>query len=573
MKQKKFRSLFMLSSLGLTAMLSPYSIGQNKQVKEHQKTHPQPNILLIVADDLGFSDCGCFGGEIKTPHIDSLATSGIRFSRFHTSSLSAPTRSMLLTGVDTHLNGLGCMPALHATNQYMKKGYEGYLNEYVMTLPEVLRQNGYHTYMTGKWHLGLKENTHPSDRGFEHSFTLLNGGASHFADAADLGSIEPPVQYSDEGKEVKKLPDSFFSSDFYATKMIEYIDSAQDGKPFFGYLAFTAPHDPLQVPDDWMDCYKGKYDVGYEIIREQRLKRMKEIGIIPDYVKELTPSGDYKLWDSLSKEEQKMEARKMEIFAAMVENMDYNIGRVLQHLEDKDLLENTLILFMSDNGANPHDVTAYGEIEGREINNSYENMGRVGSFISEGTAWANVSNTPLSYFKTTTAEGGINTPLIISGQGISKGIIDDKNLLYVADIMPTLLELVNCKRPNTFKGKTLHPLFGESFANLLNDKPKQKKLKQKSRSFCMEMMDSKAVFKDNWKARMLQKHYGNSQWELFDLSKDITESRDLSNQYPDILKELINDWDNYKDKVGYIPRSNHNALDSLGSVKRFYEYR
>ena len=573
MKQENFKSLFMLGSLGFTVMLSPYSMGQNKPIDEHQKTKSNPNILLIVADDMGYSDCGAFGGEIKTPHLDSLAENGIRFSRFHTSSLSAPTRSMLLTGVDTHLNGLGCMPALHAANQYMQKGYEGYLNEQVMTLPEVLQQNGYHTYMTGKWHIGLKENTHPSDRGFEHSFTLLNGGSSHFSDAATLGSVEPPIQYLDEGKVVNKLPASFFSSDYYASKMIEYIDTAKDGKPFFGYLAFTAPHDPLQAPDEWIDKYKGKYDVGYDSIREKRLERMKKMGIIPDYVKELAASGDYKSWNSLSKEEQKVEARKMEVYAAMVENMDYNIGRVLQHLKDKNDLDNTLIIFMSDNGANPHDLTAYGDVDGREIDNSYENMGKIGSFISEGTAWANVSNTPLPYFKSTTAEGGINTPLIMSGRGISKGEIDTKNLLHVADIMPTLLEWIDCKRPSTFKGNLLHPFYGKSFVNILNNKAEQKLVRDKEEAFCIEMVDSKAVFKGNWKARMIQKPYGESKWELFDLSKDITESTDLSKQNPKKMEELIKEWDNYKAKVGYIQRSNRTALDSLGSVKRFYEFK
>lgn len=570
MKNKNYKSLFMLSSVGLTAVLGSCG-GGSKQANEGQAA--DPNILLIVVDDMGYSDCGAFGGEIKTPHIDSLAQDGIRFSSFHTSSLSAPTRSMLLTGIDTHLNGLGVMPNLHTTNQYMQEGYEGYLNKHVMTLPEVLQENGYHTYMAGKWHLGYQEGTRPSERGFDRSFALLNGGASHFSDAAGMGTAEPPVQYVEDGQPVAQLPDSFFSSDYYASKMIGYIDSQTEDAPFFGYLAFTAPHDPLQVPDEWLDKYKGVYDAGYNAIRKQRVDKINEMGLMPYKIEESLPSGEYTAWEKLSEDAKKIEAKKMEIYAAMIENVDYNIGRVLQKLKEKGMLENTIVLFMSDNGANKSDLTAYGKLEDYNVDNSYENMGKVGSFISEGIAWASVSNTPLALFKLSTAEGGINTPLIVSGKGVDKGKIDNKNLLHVCDIMPTLLDITAIERPDVYKGNSLHPMYGKSFTGLLDTKNAEKSFRQDNEAVCIEMMDHIAVFKGKWKARKLLDPFGDGQWQLFDLSKDITESKDLSSENADKLDELIQEWNTYSESVGYIKRNGRRAVDSLGSVERFYQFK
>lgn len=569
MKKKNGKYLFALGGVGFTAILSSCG-GGNKQVNKDQPE--DPNILLVLVDDMGFSDCGAFGGEIRTPNIDSLAENGMRFSRFHTSTLSAPTRAMLLTGVDTHQNGLGVMPNLHTTNQYLKEGYEGFLNNRVITLPEVLQENGYHTYMAGKWHLGYREGTRPSERGFDRSFALLNGGASHFSDASGMGTSEPPVQYVEDGVPVTSLPQSFFSSDFYADKMIEYIDSQNDNSPFFGYLAFTAPHDPLQLPDEWIDKYKGIYDVGYDAVRQQRIERINEIGLFPYQIEKSIPSGEYTAWDKLSEENRQEEARQMEIYAAMIENVDYNIGRVLAKLKEKGLLENTIVLFMSDNGANRSDMSAYRSFE-REIDNSYENMGKVGSFISEGMPWASVSNTPLAYFKVSAAQGGINTPLIVSGKGVDNGKIDNRNLLYVADIMPTLLERIGVERPDTFKGVALHPMYGKSFAGLLNAGDVDRVFRQDDEALCIEMLDDVAVFKGKWKARKLLKPWGNGEWKLFDMSNDVSESIDLSADNPEILKELIGDWESYSKKVGYIERNGRRALDSLGSVERFYEFK
>lgn len=294
---------------------------------------------------------------------------------------------------------------------------------------------------------------------------------------------------------------------------------------------------------------------------------------MPYHIEESIPSGEYVAWEYLSEKEKKIQARQMEVYAAMIENVDYNIGRVLQQLKDKGMLENTIVLFMSDNGANRYDLTAYGKLEDYNVDNSYENMGRVGSFISQNVAWASVSNTPLAYFKSTTGEGGINTPFIVSGKGVESGKIDNKNVLHVADIMPTVLACIQVERPDSLNGIPLHPMYGKSFAGLLNAGQTEVSFRNSNEPICIEMTDNIAVLKGGWKARQMLSPYGTGRWELFNLNTDITENKDLSKQYPDKLSELINDWEQYAQHVGYIKRNNTRAVDSLGSVERFYQFK
>jgi arylsulfatase len=314
---------------------------------------------------------------------------------------------MLLSGSDNHDAGLGHMPTAHATNQYMQPGYEGYLNDDILTIPEILKGSGYHTYMPGKWHLGEQEDRRPHARGFERTFSFLGGGASHFNDQRALSAFEQPhTKYSEDGKTVENLPEDFFSSDYYTDKMMQYVTEKNDDKPFFAYLAFTAPHDPLQVPDRWLDKYKGAYDEGYDAIREQRLQRMKALGLIPEELSKNEGSGLFKKWSELFEEDRKDAARKMEIYAAMIENLDWNIGRLLARLKELNQFDDTIIFFLSDNGANPKDPAFYApnteETIAKDYNNRFGNYGKINSFISIGGAWAEVANTPLSYFKLTT---------------------------------------------------------------------------------------------------------------------------------------------------------------------------
>ena len=421
----------------------------------------RPNFLLIVVDDMGFSDLQPYGGEIRTPVVQKLADQGVSFGGFHVSSLCAPTRSMLLSGVDNHRNGLGNMPPFHSANQYLRPGYEGPLNHRVMTIAEVLKGEGYRTCMAGKWHLGSIDGYRPEDRGFDRVFSFLAGGASHFNDARPLSVNEAPhSRYDEDGRDVTdELPDDFFSSDTYADKMISYLSEQEEDVPFFAYLAFTAPHDPLQVPDEWLDRYKGAYDKGYDAIRERRLARMKEIGLIPDALASNPGSGLFPAWGELDDGEKVEQARKMEIYAAMIENADHNIGRVFDLLKRQGRYDDTIVMFISDNGANPKEPHFYppnteDSIE-RDDDNSLENMGREGSFVSIGGAWAEVANTPLSYFKTTTYEGGTQVPLILAGPGIGKRGIDTSQLLHATDILPTVLDFIGAGLPAEREGQSL----------------------------------------------------------------------------------------------------------------------
>jgi len=272
-----------------------------QSTKEKEETKVPPNIMLIMVDDMGYSDLTYFGGEINTPNIDQLAGEGVAISDFYVSPLCAPTRSMLLTGVDNHLNGLGIMPPIHSPNQYLQPGYEGRLNNRVATIAELLKDNGYHTYMSGKWHLGHHLPNYPANRGFERSFSMLSGGAGHFNNPYPLGPMEGPVTfYVRDTQVVEKLPTDFYSSKNFTEEIIQYLGEQKDEQPFFGYLAYTAPHDPLHIPDTYPNNYKGVYDQGYEPIKQERLKRMKAMGLVAKETPYNAGTGNFAKWDYLS---------------------------------------------------------------------------------------------------------------------------------------------------------------------------------------------------------------------------------------------------------------------------------
>lgn len=286
----------------------------------HGPIHAQskPNILLIVADDLGYTDAGCYGGDIRTPNIDLLAKQGIQFTNFHTAPLCAPTRAMLLSGNDNHVAGVGSMFPVTGTPREGKPGYEGHLSDRIATIAQLLKDGGYQTFMAGKWHVGFEDPYIPYAKGFEKSFVLLNGGANHFNNNP-IFENEPP-QYREDNQTVL-FPQGKYSTDVYTEKIIGYIKDRQVNKPFFAFLTYTAPHWPLQVPAEYLKKYKGKYDMGYDSLRVLRFNRQKAIGIIPSNAKRPPRLSEIKLWTALSPQEKKIESRKMELYAAMVENL------------------------------------------------------------------------------------------------------------------------------------------------------------------------------------------------------------------------------------------------------------
>ncbi|MCG8440696.1 MAG: sulfatase-like hydrolase/transferase, partial [Caulobacterales bacterium] len=357
----------------------------------------RPNILLIVADDLGYSDIGAFGGEIATPHLDALAARGVMLTNFHANATCTPSRAMLLTGRDNHAVGFGANPGT-ARSYPELQGLEGYRSAFpadLATLPERLQALDYQTFMVGKWHLGDDPGSLPPARGFDRSFFLEYSGASHFGDARGNFSHQETARYWEGEAEVKELPSDFFSSTFYTDKAIDYItESVEEGGPFFGYLAYTAPHWPLQAPDDWLDRYDGRYDAGWEAIRRERLAAVQARGLLDAQAAVLPLPEVLGSWEALPAETQRMEARRMEIYAAMVSHLDHEIGRLLAALTEHGADANTIIVFLSDNGPEGNDVLAIRDTRewaARTLDLSFENMGRPGSYVTPGRGWGHVS--------------------------------------------------------------------------------------------------------------------------------------------------------------------------------------
>ncbi len=517
-----------------------------------KKVDTRPNILLVVADDLGFTDLGCYGSEIKTPNIDALAQQSTRFTSFCTGPTCSPTRAMLLTGVDAHKNGYGTMDGDWSENQLGLKGYEGYLNFDVVTFPKLLQDAGYHTSIAGKWHLGSprKKEQWPFNRGFSRSFCLLPGGGGHFYDKQPFLSMIPESAYTQDSSLVGALPKDFYSTKNYADKAITFIDeSIQEEKPFFHFLSYTAPHWPLQVPDQFVDLYKGQYDEGYEKLAVQRLEKGKEKGVIPTHATLPPLSPNVYPWAELATEEQQKAIKSMELYAAMIERLDYHTGRVIQHLKDKGVYENTLIIFMADNGAEGNSIMGYagtGEWVDTTFDNSLANMGKINSYVELGTAWAQVSSLPFKWYKAFATEGGVRAPAIIhypKGKKEANRIHHD--FISVMDLAPTFLELATVQHPKTnYKGRAIFPMTGTSILPWLTGKTASVHPPKKVHAW--ELYGRRGLRKGNWKMEWMEKPYGTAEWELYDLSNDITQQNNLAASHPEVVKELISEWATYE---------------------------
>ena len=513
-----------------------------------------PNVVLILADDLAFSDLGAYGSEIETPHLDELASGGVLFTRFHTSAMCSPSRAMLLTGVDQHKNGYGTMGEYLDDSQRGQPGYEGYLNNQVVTVASLLNNAGFNTFMTGKWHLGSQ--TLPSDRGFDRTFILLQGAGSHF-DNTGYASARPIVDYFRNGEAVE-LPEDFYSSDAYTDEMIQYIEEGRaSNQPFFGYLAFSAPHFPLHAPADLIDKYIERYMVGWDVIRQQRHEAMKELGIIhgdaemADRLERVPP------WNEISLEDQRYQAKKMAVYAAMVDRIDQNVGKLVNYLKSIDEYENTVFFFLSDNGPEAVDFTTYPILPvatdwiAETFDNSYENLGNQGSYIYYGERWAHVSAAAHSFHKTVITQGGINVPLILSyAQAIPQnGIVTDFS--SIVDIAPTILDLVNVTHPgNIFNGRSIHNMDGRSIVPYLKGTVESIYPLGEGNGF--ELFGHNAYISGSWKITRLQEPYGDFTWGLFDIEKDPAELNNLAEQNPEKFQELLALYAGYAESNGVI---------------------
>ena len=491
----------------------------------------KPNIILILVDDMGYSDLGSYGSEIHTPNLDRLAAEGVRFTQFYNNSICAPTRASVLTGQYPHKAGIG-----YFNVNLGLPAYQGYLNKESITFAEVLKQGGYQTYLSGKWHVGGDSSDHewPLQRGFDHAFGFLGGATSYLYGPAVRRGLREPGPFYDDNKAISFRGDpDFYSTDKITDYAVRYLkEASKTPKPFFLYLAYNAPHWPLQAKKEDIEKYKGLYDIGWDSIRTQRLKKQKELGILPANTRPSVKDNDIPDWNSLTFEEQRFWSRKMEVYAAMVDRLDQQIGRVLETLRDTKASDNTLIIFLSDNGAPVEDVS---HLMGAAVNEGP--VGTAGSFESQSKNWSYASNTPYRAFKSYAYEGGIRTPMIAwyPGQIKAGGILEGDG--HVIDLAPTFYDIAGVAYPAKYNGVSTNKLPGKSLKNVLFQ---QTALAE--RPIFWERAGNRAVQLGKWKLVSIFPSY---QWELYDISGDRGETKDLSAQNTEIVNKLSRlyfDW-------------------------------
>ena len=555
--------MMMRSFFGLSAALT---FGVSVAAQEDTR----PNFLILIADDMGFSDVGAFGSEIETPNIDQLASEGMLFTNFHVGASCSPTRTMLISGVDNHLAGLGNMLEIQADNQFGKPGYEGHLNDSVVTVATLLRDAGYHTYMAGKWHLGHDEDTIAHARGFDRSFMLGESGADNWVEQPYAPFYER-VHYYEDDKLVSLPTEDYFSTEHYTDTIINYIDSnIDDGKPFLAWVGYQAVHYPHQAPKPYIDKYDGVYDSGFADLREKRLARQVELGIVfPDVALDATMDktsyDPWRLedWDALSDEEQAFHARRMQTYAGMLDNMDENIGEILAFLEEKGELDNTVILFLSDNGPDPNQLTLspdyrewyetnYDNVWMEDYEGDFSSMGQKGVYADYGPSWAAAAATPASYYKTFSTEGGLRVPLIVRYPEMVAAGTKVESFAFVLDVVPTVLELAGVETPGTtYDGREINPPTGISMVPVLSGALDT--VRNEDNPVGYELAGSSAVFKGRYKLSQNPPPKGTGEWELYDTIADPSEINDLAAEMPDLVAEMQAFFEEYAEEVNLVP--------------------
>jgi arylsulfatase len=512
----------------------------------------RPNILYILADDLGYADLGVFGGEIPTPNMDELARKGLLLTDFYASMTCSPTRSILMSGTDNHQAGLGVMGAPTRADQKGKPGYEGYLNFRVASLADLMTDAGYNTYMVGKWHLGDTVETGPHARGFKRVFASFDG-------AAHLGGWDwrgpQPAKYWDNSN-VVNVGDDWYTTRDYTKKMIAYIEQDRaEGKPFFAYMAYTAPHWPLQAPKESIARFKGQYDEGYEALYAKRFAKQKALGLVP---KDATPLDNARFtprWSALTPEQKAVEARRMEIYAAMVSDLDIYVGEVIAYLKKSGQYDNTFIMFMSDNGAESGRRDLQAPIRdhiGKEYDHSLESLGSARSYVMYGPNWASASAAPFNRHKFTAFEGGVHVPAFVHyPKKVAAGTRSDA-VGTVMDLLPTFLALAGAQHPgDTYRGKPVLRPQGVSLVPVLYGQAKSAHPADEILGW--ELFGHRSVRQGDWKLVWdAAAPPAQRKWQLFDVRRDYQEQRDLSNSNPQQAATLQAAWDTYAQRNGVI---------------------
>ena len=534
----------------------------------------KPNILLILNDDMGYSDLGCFGGEVQSVHLDRLAANGIRFTQFYSTPRCSPTRASLLTGLHPHQTGIGIL-----TYDMGPEGYPGDLNKNCVTIAEVLKEAGYRTYLSGKWHVS-KSLTEPTDswplqRGFDEFYgTIIGAGSFYYPSTLTRGN---------ENIEHEAVEDEdFYYTDAISDQAVRYIKEHHQkypDRPFFLYTAYTAPHWPLHAREEDIAKYKGRFDKGWDKLREERMQRMIEMGILDPSWKLSDRDPTQPAWEDAEHKEWLL--RCMEVYAAQIDRMDQGIGRIIRALEETGQLDDTLIIFLSDNGACAEDIPpnvdpddlvnnlmiakpAPRKGEPMIFGNRPDVMpGAENTYQSYGRAWANLSNTPFRYYKHWTHEGGIATPFIVHWpNGIKdehKGSLN-RTLGYLPDVMATIVDITGAEYPAEYKGNNILPLEGVSLLPAIRGETMERG------PLFFEHEGNGMVRHGKWK---LVKEYPGD-WELYDMEADRTEQHDLSKQYPELVKSMSEQYEAWASRCGVIPREKILKLMEAGG-KAFWE--
>ncbi|ALG66856.1 arylsulfatase [Beggiatoa leptomitoformis] len=546
-------------------------------------TTGKPNFITIVLDDMGFSDLGSFGSEIPTPNLDQLANTGIILNNFYAAPTSTPSRAMLFTGKDHHQSGVGNMPTWVRPEQRDRQGhnlagYEGLLPEYVLPFTEVLQNTGYHNMMVGKWDLGEEPEYYPSKRGIDQTFVLLPGGDTYFlSDAqgklvttfdanyyANLG-LESP--YNQNGVEFKDFPPNAYATTYYTDKTLEILDSRDKSKPFYLNLSYITPHDPYQAPADVTAKYLAYYERGWDVIREERFTRQKQLGFWTDNLQLPARPENVPAWDSLTDEQKRYETKRMAIYAAMLDILDQNIGRVVQHLKDIGEYDNTVIFVHSDNGG-PFSAAgspAYQAYVAKNFDNSYENIGNIKSLIGSSPGWGMVMNTPLNQYKGDTFDGGVRTAAFVHYPQSKISGVKYSGLTSVMDISATILDMAGAQYPYVYKDRPNTPMQGISMAGLFSGQV----VSDPERWLAWELDSAKGVRKGNWKLSQKwipEQNRWDENWYLFNLTIDPFERNNLSTKEPEKFAELLKVYRQYAEQNSVIEISGKIINGDLGGL-------
>lgn len=506
----------------------------------------RPNFVILLIDDAAFMDLGVYGGEAATPNIDALAARGVMFTRYYTSPLCAPSRAMLLTGVDNHLTGVATIPEVLPPEHVGKPGYAMELEPGVQTIAARLQPLGYRTLLTGKWHLGSADGALPSDHGFDRSFALDASGADNWDDKSYMPYYSDAPWYEDGAP--ADLPDDFYSSKFIVDQMITYLDETDEAAPFLAYLGFQAVHIPVQAPAEITAKYRGTYQDGWQALREARWQRAQALELVPRGAPLAAMPAGMRDWESLSDDDQAVYAARMAVNAAMLEAMDLHVGRLIDHLKASGDFENTVFVVTSDNGPEPtrgdNDWRLRLWMAMHDYHLGLDGIGEAGSWAFIGPEFAMAAASPGNLFKFHGAEGGIHVPMIMAGPGLPKNIRQDA-LVQVTDIAPTLLEMAGAPVASdgvAITGRSVLPLLsGTADAVYADDEP-----------IGIEVSGNSALIRGDYKITRNQLPWGDAQWRLYDLSRDPGETIDLADAQPDLMASMLADYDAYSDQMGVL---------------------